>query len=50
MESPYLQGMSQEEDCEVAVEGVGVLPEGAWVEGLHGRHLNVAPSHHAGLC
>ena len=41
--------MSQEEDSEVAVQSVGMLPEGAGVEGLHGRHLNVAPPYHACL-
>ncbi len=43
----YLQSVRKEEDSKVAVEGVGMLPEGARVEGLHGRHLNTAPSHQA---
>jgi len=37
--------VSQEEDSKVAVEGVGMLPEGSRVEGLHGRQLNTAPTH-----
>ena len=41
--------MRQEEDCEVAVEGVCMLPEGASVEGPHGIHLQLAPSHQASL-
>ena len=45
----HLQSVRQEEDSKVAVEGVGMLPEGAWVEGLHGRHLNTAPPHEARL-
>ena len=43
----YLQRVCKEEDSKVAVEGVGMLPEGARVEGLHGTHLNTAPTHQA---
>lgn len=39
--------MCQEEDSEVAVQGVGMLPEGTGVEGLGGVHLHLTPTHQA---
>lgn len=35
-EGRYLKSMCQEEDCEVTVKRVGMLPEGLGMEGLHG--------------
>lgn len=43
----HLQSMCQEEDCEMAVQGVGVLPEGTGVEGSGGIQLHLAPTHQA---
>ena len=41
----YLQRVGEEEDCEVAVQGVCMLPKGAGMEGAGGIHLNLAPHH-----
>ena len=46
---PHLQRVCQEEDCEVAVQGVGVLPEGSGVKGAGGIHGHLTPPHHACL-
>lgn len=45
----YLQSMRQKEDCEVAVEGICMFPEGAGMKGSHGVHLQLAPPHQASL-
>ena len=37
--------MREEEDCEVAVQGVCMLPEGAGMKGAGGIHFNLAPHH-----
>ena len=43
----HLQSMCQEENCEVAVQGVGVFPEGTGVERSGGIQLHMAPTHQA---
>lgn len=41
--------MRQEEDSEVAIQAVGMLPECLRVKGLHGIQLNLSPAMVASL-